>query len=279
MTTSPQPRDNPLTRPDWQLPPGVPRSLWEYVHDDGIATDDERFLAGEHLLDIDRTLTLKIADRIQSGGASRCLDMGCGTGRLASALLDRGWQVIGVDLSQPSLKLARAAGSTAKSGHLALLRANLCELHSLAGPPFDLALLMFGTLGMVSGPDHRAAVLTAAARLLSEGGTLLLHVHNWWRHIDHPTGRRWLLADLWRIARRLPEAGDTRHDYRGIPDVYHHVFRRSEVRQLLKNAGFTVEQEWPLALPGQGEAGLLTGSPWTTSRRCTGWIIAARKDG
>jgi hypothetical protein len=163
------------------------------------------------------------------------------------------------------------------SGRLALVRANLCELDGLAGPPFDLALLMFGTLGMVAGADNRRAVLAATARLLRDDGTLLLHVHNWWRHLDHPTGRGWLLRDLARIARGRADAGDTAHDYRGIPGVFHHVFRRSEWRRLLSEAGFAVVEEQPLALPGQGTGGLLAGTGWSTSLRCTGWLVAARK--
>ena len=43
-----------------------------------------------------------------SGTAHECVvDLGCGTGILASALLDEGYRVLGVDLSADMLRLAR----------------------------------------------------------------------------------------------------------------------------------------------------------------------------
>lgn len=273
----PAPSSNPLDRPDWQLPPGVPRALWEYVHDEQIASEDARFLAGESLLAIDQRLVLETADKLAARGASRCLDLGCGTGRLARSLVERGWDVVGIDLSAPSLSVARSDLPLTTTGRLALLRANLCELDGVDGPPFDLALLMFGTLGMISGHAHRLAVLKTAARLLLPGGTLMLHLHNWWRHLDHPTGRRWLLRDLGRILKNRDDAGDTAHDYRGIPGVYHHVFRRSEWQQLLRKAGFTVTREWPLAFPESTTGEFLRGPALWTALRCTGWIVVVTR--
>lgn len=271
------PRSNPLDRPDWQLPPGVPRPLWEYVHDKQIAVDDARFLAGESLLAIDQRLVLEVAESLTARGAQRCIDLGCGTGRLSRTLVDRGWSVVGVDLSQPSLTVARSGPDAPSHGRLALLRANLCELEAVAGPPFDLALLMFGTLGMISGHVHRRAVLDSAARLLAPGGTLLFHVHNWWRHLDHPTGRRWLVRDIGRVLKRRDDAGDTSHDYRGIPGVYHHVFRRSEWQRLLRKSGFVITREWPLAFPESPSGDFLQGPSFWTALRCTGWIVAATR--
>jgi SAM-dependent methyltransferase len=293
----PRPSDNPLDRPDWQLPAGVPRALWEYVHDEQIATEDEQFLAGERLLDVDRQILLDLIAAMRQRLTEStetvppiCVDLGCGTGRLARVLTDAGWDVVGVDLSQPSLGVAKSeeskprvlgnspqagqTGMTGKAGSLALLRGNLCNLEMLPPAQFDLALLMFGTLGMVAGAAERATVLREAARLLKPGGTLLLHVHNWWRHLDHPTGRRWLCWDLGRRLRGRHDAGDTVHDYRGIPGVYHHVFTRGELLKLFAATGFKRQGEWALSLSGEP---LKSGSAWWNALRSTGWIVQAER--
>ena len=39
---------------DWQLPPGVDRGLWDYLHDPGVARGYDASLAGTPLFDIDR---------------------------------------------------------------------------------------------------------------------------------------------------------------------------------------------------------------------------------
>jgi SAM-dependent methyltransferase len=290
----PRPSDNPLDRPDWQLPAGVPRALWEYVHDEKIATEDERFLAGERLLEVDRQILLELIDAMRQRPTSAtntvpplCVDLGCGTGRLARVLTHAGWDVVGVDLSQPSLGVARSeedrsrsvedlrqSGGAGRLGRLGLLRGNLCDLEILQPARFDLALLMFGTLGMVAGAAERATVLREAARLLKPGGTLLLHIHNWWRHLDHPTGRRWLCWDLGRRLRGRRDAGDTVHDYRGIPGVYHHVFTRGELSKLLAATGFKRQGEWALSLSGER---LKSGSAWWNALRSTGWIVQAER--
>ena len=60
----------------------------------------------------------------------RVLDVGCGTGALASALAERGARVWGVDASEEMLEVARAA--VGKRVGLKLGRAE--ELPHLAGP-------------------------------------------------------------------------------------------------------------------------------------------------
>lgn len=257
--------------PDWKLPQGVPRSLWEYAHDDGIARTDERFLAGEQLLRFDQRL---LDDWYPQ--PLRVVDLGCGTGRTLRALAARGCEVLGVDLSPPSLAVARETLSqdAQSGGRVALLRGNLCDLSCLPDGQFDLALLMFGTLGMVSGDGARRSVLREARRLLRPDGELVLHVHNRWRHLAHPQGRSWLIHDAWRWLRRAPDRGDTRHDYRGIPGVLHHVFSRGEILSLLAESGFDVLADIPVDLSGDRAA---TGPRWRTNLSATGWIVRGRR--
>jgi 2-polyprenyl-6-hydroxyphenyl methylase/3-demethylubiquinone-9 3-methyltransferase len=43
-----------------------------------------------------------------SGPGARVLDIGCGNGRLAGALIENGYRVVGVDLSEQGIRIARA---------------------------------------------------------------------------------------------------------------------------------------------------------------------------
>ena len=70
--------------PDWQLPPGVSRGLWHYLHNDAIARDYDASLGGSSLLTVDCQFV-----REQCSLPDRLIDLGCGTGRLLVPLAQR----------------------------------------------------------------------------------------------------------------------------------------------------------------------------------------------
>ncbi len=252
--------------PEWKLPRGVSRSLWEFAHDPQLVEREAEHLAGTSLLDLDRQL----AERWFPASCS-LVDLGCGTGRLLAAFAGRGFPVVGVDLSPDSLQAAQrnvcAAGATA-----GLVRANLCELDCLPAESFDGALLMFGTLGMVSGQDNRRALLGHAWRILRSGGRLALHAHNVWRHLAEPQSRAWLLKDRLKRLFGSKSAGDTFRDYRGIPGMYHHAFTRRELLGLLKTSGFRVCEIVPVPAFQDGS------SRMSINRLIvSGWVVLAEK--
>src|SRR5260370_31267174 len=137
------------TPADWQLPPGVNRGLWDYVHDPAIAENYDAGLAGAPLFAADQAF---VERHCQPPG--RLLDLGCGTGRLLVALAARGYRVVGVDLSGPMLEAARAKAAAA-GADAPLIRAHLVELTCPAPASFDFAALHFRTPGLVLGPDAR----------------------------------------------------------------------------------------------------------------------------
>ena len=47
-------------------------------------------------------------ERLLGAGPGRCLDVGCGTGVAVPVLTELGWSVVGVDISEELLRLARA---------------------------------------------------------------------------------------------------------------------------------------------------------------------------
>lgn len=264
-----------MSRPEWQLPQGVSRSLWEFANDPRIARDEGAHLAESTLLEFDRQ---KLAEWFPTPGA--IADLGCGTGRLAIDFARRGWTVVGVDLSRESLRVAQEQARMAGVS-LSLMRANLCELNCLPSGYFDGALLMFGTLGMISGAENRAAALRHAHRILKPGGRLALHVHNVWRHLFVSEGRRWLMQDLFRRAIGHHSAGDTSRGYRGIPRMYHHSFTLPELRRVLLTTGFVSREIVPLApecdrthAAGAGDMNIECRGVLKTWR-ATGWLVCA----
>src|SRR5947209_5118889 len=132
---------------DWQLPPGVTRTLWDYLHDPDIAQQYDARLAGTPLLTLDQHFVLE-----QCRPPGRILDLGCGTGRLALTLAQHAYQPLAVDLSPEML---RVLGAKAGAAGVAIPRlcANLVELGCLDDATFDHAACLFGTLGMIAGAD------------------------------------------------------------------------------------------------------------------------------
>src|SRR5262249_33781515 len=141
---------------DWQLPPGVNRGLWDYLHDAALAQGYDASLAGSSLF----TADVPFAER-HFDTPGRLLDLGGATGRLLVPFARRGYWVLGVDLSWDMLKVAGVkvaeAGVTAHR-----LRANLVELDALRGGTFDYAACLFSTLGMVAGDAARRQVVRHA---------------------------------------------------------------------------------------------------------------------
>jgi SAM-dependent methyltransferase len=254
---------------DWQLPPGVTRAVWDYLHDSTLAARYDESLAGTPLLDLDR----RFAERHCPPGG-RVIDLGCGTGRVAVPLALRGDRVTAVDLSDPMLRATRdkAAAATVR---VDCVRANLVELDGLRNAAFDAALCLFSTLGMVSGTDARQRVVGHAFRLLRPGGVFVLHVHSRWHHLRTAAGRRWLLTDASRRLRGRPDAGDWLMDHHdGRTGWAMHLFSRREAVGLLRAAGFAIVEVLPVGLTADG------GLKWPAllgGLRAYGFLLAARR--
>ena len=100
--------------PDWQLPPGVDRGLWDYVSSERVAREYDASLAGSPLLEAD----LQFAER-HFPTPGRLIDLGCGTGRLLLHFARRGYSGLGVDLSDAMLEVLRQnAGREGLAGAL-----------------------------------------------------------------------------------------------------------------------------------------------------------------
>jgi SAM-dependent methyltransferase len=113
-----------------------------------------------------------VLDTLERLAPGRALDLGCGNGRHAMWLAERGWRVTAVDFSIEALRQARERAA-ASGIEVDWVEADLAAYE----PPqraFDLVLVAYLH---VPGPE-RAPIHAKAAAAVAAGGTLLVVGHD-----------------------------------------------------------------------------------------------------
>lgn len=220
--------------PDWQLPPGVDRGLWDYFHAESMVRDYDENLAGSPLLEADVRFCEK-----HFHNPGKLIDLGCGTGRLLIHFTQKGFDCLGVDLSEAMLAVA-AQKSISLGLPVRCQRANLVELDGVESASFDYAACLFSTLGMIRGKDHRRTFLEHVRRILKPRGVFVLHVHNRWFRFGFGLGKK----GKENGDRTMPQA------YGGAELTLHH-FTRAEIERDLHAAGFVVREIEPVGIAGE----------------------------
>ncbi len=170
----------------------------------------------------------------------RALDVGCGPGRHAYALAERGVEVHGVDISQTFVDLANEkapAGATFERADARALRFD---------EQFDVAIsLCQGAFGLVG--DEDAAVLTGMARAVKVGGRVAFSAFSSYFAVrfledqdtfDAATGVNHETTAV------KDEAGNEK-----AADLWTSCFTPRELRLLCDAAGLAVEHIWSVT-PG-----------------------------
>ena len=114
-----------------------------------------------------------VLNEIQKIGAKNkqtVLDVGCGGGFLSNALAQNGLAVTGVDLSEESLRIAKAHDIT---GTIQYLPADAYHL-PFADQSFDVVTVM----DFLEHVERPADVVKECARVLKPGGILIYHTFN-----------------------------------------------------------------------------------------------------
>lgn len=263
-------------RPQWQLPQGVTRGLWDYVHSEPIAYDYDSYFAYNRLFEFDERVVLNEIQQRQIPQGATIADLGCGTGRALVTLARQGYRGLAIDLSELMLQVVRGKAE-AEALPIECLHANWVELDCVADSTVDGAVSLFSTLGMIRGRANRLQALRHTRRILKPRAPFVLHVHNYWYNLYDPGGPWWVLGNLCRATFvRDIEPGDKFFDYRGVPNMFLHVFRWNELKHDLRKAGFRVVRVMPLD-PRRHQALRI---PWLASRlRANGWIVVCEAAG
>jgi SAM-dependent methyltransferase len=112
-----------------------------------------------------------IVNALELEPGRRVLDLACGHGRISLELARRGLEVVGVDLSERSLALAREA---AERDGLAIdfIRRDMREIAFV--DEFDAAINIFTAFGYFEPESENQRVLDAVARALKPDGAFLI---------------------------------------------------------------------------------------------------------
>jgi SAM-dependent methyltransferase len=124
---------------------------------DGLADEYDAFVDGTSPYYLAAADALR---RLLGSGTGRCLDVGCGGGHFLRAPLELGWRVIGVDVSEDQLRVARD-----RHPDVVLVHADATAL------PFDDESLgaAFSTFTHTDFDDF-AGVVREVRRILTSGG-------------------------------------------------------------------------------------------------------------
>lgn len=181
---------------------------------------------------------------------AQVLDLGCGFGRHAIALAQRGYRVTGVDLSP---QLLRIGEETARSvgAQIQWMRRDMRELDGLG--PFDACVCLYTVFGYFDD-EVNAQVIRGIHDVLAPGARLMLDVFNplallprvndnVWRETPHGVVREVrqydALTGQLSTDRTLFGSNGTRFDF---PTSRVRMYAPYEVGKLLRGAGFEIDQ-------------------------------------
>ena len=191
----------------------------------------------------------------------RALDFGCGAGRSTRFLKRLGFEVVGVDVSERMVELARSAdpGGT-------YLRIASGDFDALAGRPFELVLSAFA-FDNIPVEEERIKLLRALRMLLAPAGRFVLlgstpeiYTHEWasFTTAAFPENRRARSGETVRIV--MKDVPDTR-------PVLDLIWFDADYRRLFDAAGFElVDTHHPL---GRVDEPVL----WISETLVAPWVI------
>ena len=129
----------------------------------------------------------------------RVLDLGCGPGVYTKDLLDRGWQLWGVDIAPKMLKVAQGRTEGRPGAGFAVGQTTKLPFASAS---FD-AVVCIGVLAYVESEQQ---TIREIARMLKPGGCAVIQIMNFWAPIRAEYRLRWEVGK--RIRKGPPDEED-----------------------------------------------------------------------
>ena len=121
-----------------------------------------------------QSYVLDYVDKLGLESGARILDLGCGAGVTSAELLRRGFVVLGIDVSENMLRLAREICFKTGLGHNATFRQGSAEELDLDDNSFSAVVAM----GLIEYLDWDRWTLQEIHRVLQPGGYLVVTVPN-----------------------------------------------------------------------------------------------------
>lgn len=128
----------------------------------------ESLAADKALFDAEKCLF----ERYFSSGTGRVLDLGCGAGRTAAVLDERGYDVVALDVSKPMIERAQSLFE-----HLEFQVGDASDL-PYADNSFEYVLFAYGGLDAISPATQRQRAIAEMDRVCKTGGIVAFSSHN-----------------------------------------------------------------------------------------------------
>jgi SAM-dependent methyltransferase len=213
---------------------------------------------------------------LQLSSASRVIDIGCGHGRHAFALAERGVDVIGLDFTVALLKRAQHL-AVELDGRARWVRGDMRRLPFRSGSAG--AAIVLDAFGYFETDEEHETVLREAARVLTPGGRLGLKIVNGGPVLEDFRDRdrterdgavvsisRTLMLDPPRMWERISIRG-SRGD--GEYERRQRLYRIEELVAVLERVGFAIV----------GVHARPDGTPFDPAVSSTMWIVGQRGGG
>lgn len=141
---------------------------------DDFSADYDRFVNWQERLAVELPF---IEQQLTASGARRILDAACSTGMHAIALAQRGYEMVGVDLSAPMIQRARE-NAAAAGVEVRFVVAGFGKLAVKVGNDFNALLCLGNSLPHVLTAEALHATLIDFAAVLRPAGLLLVQNRN-----------------------------------------------------------------------------------------------------
>lgn len=115
-----------------------------------------------------------LEETLNLSGCSEILDLGCGRGRHAISLAERGYQVTAIDLSKQAIETAKKKAGEKNLDIEFLLR----DMRDPLPRTFDAIINLFTTFGYFDSDRENARVLDSVVQMLEPGGMFVLDYMN-----------------------------------------------------------------------------------------------------
>lgn len=175
--------------------------------------------------------------RLLAGLGGSCIDIGCGYGRLLNEYVSQMSEILLLDVSACMLDIAQKRISDAGFQNVGCVKGSLYELEAL-GRKFDTAI----SVRVLHHVGDVPYFFTEVNRILPMGGHFILEYAN----------KRNIL-EIFRYLTHRPNLGPFEHtpSDRGIrksSDILYNNYHPAYIRELIKQAGFKVEETLTVSL-------------------------------